>query len=268
MLAPAIIGFYGSSNSGKTTLIVKTIKYLINSSERTFITNSTGIAEVQLTYQQDFWPLSFGRFLFIVSTNDNTSAQSTYFQANYQKISYQRYSNTTNGFRIFHSVENSNLIEEIVSLFPSENNFTIWKDLKSGLEITIINTSVLLNLSQRNVNPDLIYDFKFLYLGWVFQIPGDLLTTSQIGEIWFQYMSTVFFTDETFRSKGPEKEWLKSGKFPTLNSSSVWFILQGVKFHRFSSPVNGEFIDTRQVLILDSNEQIIWLASSGRHGTA
>jgi molybdopterin-guanine dinucleotide biosynthesis protein B len=34
MLAPAIIGFYGSSNSGKTTLIVKTVKYLVKNGYR------------------------------------------------------------------------------------------------------------------------------------------------------------------------------------------------------------------------------------------
>ncbi|MFX1514467.1 MAG: hypothetical protein ACFFCQ_17980, partial [Promethearchaeota archaeon] len=224
---------------------------VVNESSRLFVTNTTGIAEIVLNYDQETWRRGVDSFFLVESSLiENKLAVSEIFRLNYLAIRTQRSTNSTGGLDILNQVENSNLIEEVLKKAPpNENEYLAilngsmgW----GGLEATIINSTTINGLEQRVKPSDWNYFQEFTYNGWVMDFSNANLTRSDIESTWNSTYNQSMYFDS----------WLSSESLSTINISEGWLILQKMEYERFSGPLNGDMIVCRQVVILDNFGQI------------
>ena len=58
--------------------------------------------------------------------------------------------------------------------------------------------------------------------------------------------------------------WLMSGDLANLTFTPGWIILQGIEYDRVSGPLNADWVEVKQIVVLSSTGQIQWLASYGQ----
>ncbi|MFX0208307.1 MAG: hypothetical protein ACFFDT_20150 [Candidatus Hodarchaeota archaeon] len=234
---------------------------LIEETNKLFITNSTGIARTELNYDQETWRGVDGIFIAESSEIVDQTAISSVFRLNYLKISLNRNTNSTNGLNILNEVENSNLLEKGAFIAsPEENDYlAILNGSKTWpweFESILINTSTINSLQNLIKPSNSAYYQRFIYIGWTLSLSKTNLTFNDIETIWKtvfnQKMDHYYFQ-------------LSSGSLSAVNIIEGWLILQKMKWARVTGNLGGDFISTKQIVILDNLGQIVWLFSDSAH---
>jgi hypothetical protein len=236
----------------------------INLTERlgvTMTTNTSGLAHLIVTYNQYSWPrsyLSTEGFLEITSPQLNNTVGTSkewFFRYYYKKI--VRNTTAEGGLAAIDYIENSNLIEEAISMGGEENRYINWTKRYYDITRVIINRSTIQYYTEYHGKPRI----KITYLAWAIPCDGLNLTYPSIKNEWRTYNGSKYALSN-INEEYLGNEWLITEPITQVNITAGWLIMQQIKIDAFNMALDAWGVTVYQISLVTTDLQLRWLLSS------
>ncbi|MHA2362369.1 MAG: hypothetical protein ACXAC7_00315 [Candidatus Hodarchaeales archaeon] len=235
----------------------KNIDYLL---ESPLITNELGIAISTIKYSHDTLPVYFGwgKLEINTTTYPNTNALSELLMFNYMNITEQRKSGHSEGINIIKRLEMRDILNESKEIISPDNayrNLSIYYSTVSYSRNpykTINKTSIEYYKDQITFD-DALYFLEVDYFAYAIPLNYSNLNMMVLEYILEEMMNVKYQYHWSDRPK--------TGELSDITFTTGWIIFQQLKHSRAHDRDSGSDLRIQQVLILDTNETILWMMS-------
>ncbi|MHA3965085.1 MAG: hypothetical protein AM325_016275 [Candidatus Thorarchaeota archaeon SMTZ1-45] len=163
-----------------------------------------------------------------------------------------RYSNHTDGIAPILHIEGVNVLEEARGIESEENEYI------NSSYITVIDNATIDYYNSQ-------HDGNGLYLAYSWSLENLNFSENVISEI----LEDIKLVDEylynrldSYRPNWRLDHWTTSQDISLIHLISGWFIFQRLEYGIVRSPLDGEGFYLTQISIIDTNMDLLWIASS------
>ncbi len=177
-----------------------------------------------------------------------------------QMILIQRYSNHSDGIEILQNLEMRDLFDETKQINSSSNQF-LNSSITSQYDFCTINQSTIEHYNH-SLDKD---ESKARYFAYTWSFNSRNLTNFTIESL----IGSIDGIDDPLFNFAPtiptqfDKLWIITQQLDSLNFSSGWIVFQELEYGYYQKQpyINGQGEIIRQISVLDSSENLLWMAS-------
>ncbi|MHA2362368.1 MAG: hypothetical protein ACXAC7_00310 [Candidatus Hodarchaeales archaeon] len=224
------------------------------------ITNESGIAVSQLRYSHDTWPIYYGWGKLEINTTiyPKTKAYSDELMFSYLNITEQRKSGHPEGINIIKRLEMRDVVNESKEISSPDNayrNLSIYYPTRYYWYVPYktINKSCIEHYKDRIKYDTFNYRLDVEYLAYAMPLNYSFLNMMLL-EVIMEEIVNIDYNSYWF-------ERPKTGELNDITFTTGWIVFQQLKYNREHDALNGSFLRFHQVIILDTNETILWMMS-------